>query len=97
MIYCSECEEWPMEPAINAFEILARSRELLGDRYIANFSSLMHPIHKGGSVFAWQVVSGRGSGPPPGHPPGAREPRGSKVPLFSQKDDRSPITGAVRS
>src|ERR1022692_4186689 len=44
-----------------------------------------------------RTISGRGAGPPPGLPQGAREPRGSEVPLFSQKDDRSPITGAVRS
>ena len=34
--------------------------------------------------------------PPRGLPPGARA-EGCEVPLFSQKDDRSPITGAVRS
>jgi hypothetical protein len=43
------------------------------------------------------TISGREAGPPPGLPQGAREPRGSEVPFFSQKDDRSPITGAVRS
>ena len=37
------------------------------------------------------------TGRPPSRPPPGARAEGCEVPLFSQKDDRSPITGAVRS
>ncbi len=56
LIFGYEYEGWPMEPAISAFEVLARERVLLGDRLAANFGSLVHPIHQRGSVFGWELL-----------------------------------------
>lgn len=45
----------PLEPAIEAFEVLARQIVNLGERCEAPFSGLQHPVHKAGSIFAWQI------------------------------------------
>jgi hypothetical protein len=45
----------PLEPAIRAFELLARNNVTLGRRYQARFCNLNHAVHVGGSVFAWSV------------------------------------------
>jgi len=56
-IYGYEYEGWPMEPAIEAFEVLARERVVLGDRHSASFQGLVHPVHKQGQVVAWELLS----------------------------------------
>jgi len=53
VIFGYEDHLFPMEPAIRAFEALARERVYLGDRYAASFGGLIHPIHKRGLVFGW--------------------------------------------
>lgn len=55
LIYGFDHREWPLDPAIDAFELLAGSRVELGDRYTASFQDLVHPIHNKGRVFAWEV------------------------------------------
>ena len=45
----------PLEPAIRAFEALARNEVRLGPRYEAQFCNLVHPVHREGSVMAWRV------------------------------------------
>jgi len=45
----------PLEPAIDAFETLARHVAKVGDRCEAPFSGLCHRVHSAGSVLAWEV------------------------------------------
>lgn len=45
----------PLEPAIRAFEALARNEVRLGPRCEAQFCNLVHPVHREGSVMAWRV------------------------------------------
>ena len=56
MIYGFDHTEWPLEPAIKAFEILAGDKVQLGPRITAVFTDLIHPIHSQGAVYAWQVI-----------------------------------------
>ena len=42
----------PLEPAICAFETLARSEVSLGKRHQAQFRELRHPVHREGSIIA---------------------------------------------
>jgi hypothetical protein len=55
LIYGFEHDEWPLEPAIEAFEALARLRVRLGLRTEGSFSKLVHPVHSNGRVFAWEI------------------------------------------
>ena len=57
VIYGYDYEGWPMDPAIEAYELLAGHRVRLGPRRTAGFSGLVHPVHKAGRVFAWEVLS----------------------------------------
>jgi hypothetical protein len=54
--------DFPLEPAVSAFELLARSVVLLGKRNEATFRDLCHPIHREGAVMAWTVGAARRSG-----------------------------------
>ena len=55
LIYGYDYDEWPMEPAIDAFELLARNTVALGPRQSAFFNCLVHPVHKRGRVLAWEL------------------------------------------
>jgi hypothetical protein len=57
LIYGYDYPDWPMEPAVEAFEQLARYRVQLGPRRFANFDGLIHPIHQHGGVFVWGISS----------------------------------------
>jgi hypothetical protein len=57
LIYGFEHEQWPLEPAIDAFEILARARIGLSKRCSIDFENLIHPVHSRGKVFGWEVRS----------------------------------------
>lgn len=57
LIYGYDYDDWPMEPAVVAFEQLARYRIQLGPRYFASFDGLIHPIHRRGGVFVWEISS----------------------------------------
>ena len=55
LIYGFDHTEWPLDPALDAFETLARSRVGLGTRFSASFDGLVHPVHVRGRVFGWEV------------------------------------------
>ena len=55
LIYGFAYPDRPVAPLIDAFEVLARSRVHLGPRHGAPFSGLIHPYHRAGWVFAWQI------------------------------------------
>ena len=57
LIYGYEYPEWPMEPAIKSFELLANQSVTLGIRHQAETQELIHPIHRQGCVFSWEVFS----------------------------------------
>ena len=58
LIYGFDHEEWPLDPAVEAFETLARARVRLGKKYMAGFADLIHPIHRAGRVFGWEIIQG---------------------------------------
>ena len=47
--------EFPMDPAIEAFEVLAGRTVRLGERCAFTYKGLVHPVHQAGRVFAWDV------------------------------------------
>ena len=55
VIYGYDYPDWPMDPAIEAFETLASQRVKLASRAVASFDGLIHPVHQRGRVFGWQV------------------------------------------
>lgn len=59
LIYAVDYLKWPMEPAIDAFEVLAARTVQLGGRVRAKFDGLVHPVHERGAVFAWEVCGRR--------------------------------------
>lgn len=56
LIYGYDSDDWPLEPAITAFEVLARSRVCLGPCASKPFFNLVHPYHRSGQVFAWEIT-----------------------------------------
>ncbi len=56
LIYGFEHDEWPLEPAIEAFEILANAKVGFGPTCVAEFDDLIHPVHARGKVFGWQLL-----------------------------------------
>lgn len=57
LIYGFASADWPLEPAIDAFETLARTKVRLGARHEAQFGGLVHPVHERGTVYAWELQS----------------------------------------
>jgi hypothetical protein len=55
LIFGYSYPEWPLEPAIEAFEVIARHGGRVGERYTALFGDLCHPIHARGATFVWEV------------------------------------------
>ncbi len=55
LIYGYEAADWPLEPAIEAFEALASRQVKLGSRERAAFNGLIHPVHAAGQVFVWEI------------------------------------------
>jgi hypothetical protein len=55
MIYGFDYDDWPMDPAIDAFETLAARNTPLGARTTASFEGLVHPVHQRGRVFCWEI------------------------------------------
>jgi hypothetical protein len=55
LIYGYDYDALPMEPAVEAFEQLAEHRVRLGPRQAASFDGLVHPVHRRGGVFVWEV------------------------------------------
>ena len=55
VIFGDDYTDWPMDPAIDAFETLASPNVVLGHGVEAAFEGLLHPVHTRGRVFGWQV------------------------------------------
>jgi hypothetical protein len=62
VIFGYDYDDWPMDPAIEAFETLALQRVALGDQHVAAYDQLVHPVHLRGRVFAWEVGTRTGAG-----------------------------------
>jgi hypothetical protein len=45
-----------MDPAVGAFELLAARWVSLGTRAVGAYSDLVHPVHRAGRVFGWEVT-----------------------------------------
>jgi hypothetical protein len=45
----------PLLVAIGAFEALAARLVTLGPRITATYSDLVHPVHRQGAVFGWEI------------------------------------------
>ena len=56
VIYGYDYPDVSMDPAIQAFDILSRSTVQLGERAVASYDELVHPVHRTGRVFAWEVL-----------------------------------------
>jgi hypothetical protein len=61
LVYGFEYADRPLEPAIAAFETLARGQVALGLRRTAAMRPLVHPIHAEGVVHAWEVSAFEGA------------------------------------
>jgi hypothetical protein len=57
MIFAYEYRDYAAEPVIRAFELLASDRVGLGPRKSTEFSGLVHPVHRTGRVFAWEITA----------------------------------------
>ena len=57
LIYGYDYVEYPVDALLDAFETLARQRVTLGERVSAHFGGLIHPVHREGSVSAWELGS----------------------------------------
>jgi hypothetical protein len=55
LIYGYDYPDWPMDPVIEAFQVLASQEVMLADYAVASFDGLIHPVHRRGRVFGWQV------------------------------------------
>jgi len=56
LIFGYDYAGWPMDPAIEAFEVLTSLRVELGSRHEAGYRNLIHPVHQHGRVFAWEIA-----------------------------------------
>lgn len=57
LIFGYDYNGWPMDPAIESFETLASQRIELDQRHEATYDNLIHPVHRHGRVFAWEIAS----------------------------------------
>jgi hypothetical protein len=55
IIYVFEHTDWPLAPAIEAFEALAAAKFRMSKRESAAFTNLVRPFHNAGSVFACEI------------------------------------------
>ncbi len=62
LIYGYHADEWPLDPAIEAFEVLATRNVHLGACQRASFSGLVHPVHASGQVYAWELGNSQRNG-----------------------------------
>lgn len=56
VIYGFDYPNLPMDPAIEAFEVLAARRVGLAARAVAAYRELVHPVHVEGRVIGWEIV-----------------------------------------
>ena len=45
-----------MDPAIEAFELLASRWVRLIARGVGSYKNLVHPVHREGCVFGWEII-----------------------------------------
>ena len=55
LIYGYDSPGLSMDPAIDAFEALARRQVRMSKPAVASFAGLVHPIHQQGRVIGWQI------------------------------------------
>jgi hypothetical protein len=55
LIYGYDYPDWPMHPIMEAFQTLVSTEAKLADSAIAPFDGLIHPVHRRGRVFGWQL------------------------------------------
>jgi hypothetical protein len=55
LIYGFDYPRLPMDPVIDAFEVLGRRQVNLASPAVATFDGLIHPVHQRGRVFGWEV------------------------------------------
>ena len=56
MIYGYDYDEWPLDIAIDCFEVLAERHFCkFSEKYQHKFNNLIHPHHKKGEVYAWVI------------------------------------------
>ena len=56
VIYGFDYPSLPMDPAIEAFELLASRWIRLIARGVGSYKNLVHPVHREGRVFGWEIV-----------------------------------------
>jgi hypothetical protein len=56
LIFGYDYDEWPMDPVIEAFEVLASRRVGLKRAKPASVPDLIHPYHQAGRVFGWEIA-----------------------------------------
>jgi hypothetical protein len=56
LIFCYESQDWPIEPAIMAFEALASRKCQPQSRFVSPFLDLLHPFHRSGAVWGWYLA-----------------------------------------
>jgi hypothetical protein len=56
IIYGFDYPRLAMDPAIEAFELLAARWVSLGTRAVGEYSNLVHHVHRTGRVFGWEVT-----------------------------------------
>ena len=56
IIYGFDDPQWPLDPAIDAFERMARAKVELGPRCEAKFDTLWHPVYARGRAFGWSIA-----------------------------------------
>lgn len=56
LIYGYDFEGVPLDPAIDAFDALANRVVRLNERETGLYGELVHPVHREGRVFAWEVA-----------------------------------------
>jgi hypothetical protein len=55
VIFAYEYPDWPAEPVIAAFELLASREAKLGRRVQGTTDGLIHPVHRSARVFGWEL------------------------------------------
>ena len=55
LIFGYDYDDLPMDPAVESFELLASQLVRLSDRATAGVEGLVHPIHRRGRVFGWEI------------------------------------------
>lgn len=55
VIFGYDYPEYPMQPAITAFELLASQTVELIPTEVCHFDGLIHPVHRRGAVHGWEI------------------------------------------